>query len=198
MNANFSKRLIAYIIDFIFISAILMIIAYFIPKNQNVAFLNSDINDLTEQALNNEITFESYFNEYSRYISSIDEANVLYNVISLIIIIIYYVIIPLIFKTTIGKYIMKLEIKEKDGKKLNIYNTFVRSIIDVGIIYSLITMFLVEIVNPKIYLFSLIILGFIQFILVIISIFMILYRHDKRGLQDILSKSNIVFRGEKE
>lgn len=198
MNANFSKRLIAYIIDFIFISAILMIIAYFIPKNQNVAFLNSDINDLTEQALNNEITFESYFNEYSRYISSIDEANVLYNVISLIIIIIYYVIIPLIFKTTIGKYIMKLEIKEKDGKKLNIYNTIVRSIIDVGIIYSLITIFLVEIVNPKIYLFSLIILGFIQFILVIISIFMILYRHDKRGLQDILSKSNIVFRGEKE
>lgn len=198
MSANAPKRIIAYIIDFIFITAILMILSYFIPKNSNVEFLNNDINNLTEQALNNEITFESYAREYSIYLSSIDKENVIYNVISVVIMLVYYVIIPVIFKATIGKYIMKLEIKNKDGKKLNLYNTFIRSIVTEGMLYSLITIFLVQIVSSKTYLLNLIILGFTQFILVIISLFMILYRRDKRGLHDILSRSIVVDKEVKE
>jgi len=198
MSANASKRIIAYIIDFIFISAILMIVSYFIPKNSNVEFLNNDINNLTEQVLNNEITFESYAREYSIYLSSIDKENVIYNVISVVIMLVYYVIIPVIFKATLGKYIMKLEIKNKDGKKLNLYNTFIRSVVTEGMLYSLITIFLVQIVSSKTYLLNLIILGFIEFILVIISLFMILYRRDKRGLHDILSRSIVVDKEVKE
>lgn len=198
MSANASKRIIAYIIDFIFITAILMIVSYFIPKNSNVEFLNNDINNLTEQALNGEITFEAYAREYSIYLSSIDSENVVYNVVSLIIMLIYYVIIPVIFKATLGKYIMKLEIRHKDLKKLNLFNTFTRSIVTEGMLYSLVTIFLVQIVSSKTYLISLIILGFIQFILVITSLFMILYRHDKRGLQDILSRSIVVDKEVKE
>lgn len=198
MNANAPKRIIAYIIDFIFISAILMIVTYFIPKNSNVEFLNNDINNLTEQVLNSEITFEAYAREYSIYLSSIDKENVIYNVISVVIMMIYYVIVPVIFKATLGKYIMKLEIKNKDGKKLNLFNTFTRSIVTEGMLYSLITIFLVQIVSSKTYLLNLIILGFTQFILVIISLFMILYRHDKRGLHDILSRSIVVDKEVKE
>ena len=198
MSANASKRIIAYIIDFIFITAILMIVSYFIPKNSNVEFLNNDINNLTEQALNGEITFDAYAREYSIYLSSIDSENVVYNVVGLIIMLIYYVIIPVIFKATLGKYIMKLEIRHKDLKKLNLFNTFTRSIVTEGMLYSLVTIFLVQIVSSNTYLISLIILGFIQFILVITSLFMILYRHDKRGLQDILSRSIVVDKEVKE
>lgn len=198
MSANTSKRIIAYIIDFIFITAILMIVSYFIPKNSNVEFLNNDINNLTEQALNGEITFDAYAREYSIYLSSIDSENVVYNVVGLIIMLIYYVIIPVIFKATLGKYIMKLEIRHKDSKKLNLFNTFTRSIVTEGMLYSLVTIFLVQIVSSNTYLISLIILGFIQFILVITSLFMILYRHDKRGLQDILSRSIVVDKEVKE
>lgn len=194
MNASVSKRVIAYIIDFIFIMAILMMVSYFIPKNSNLDSLNNNINDLTEKVLNKDISFKKYTEEYSFYLSSIDKGNVLYNTVSIIITILYYVIIPVIFNTTLGKYIMKLEIRHKDGKKLNILNTFIRSIIDVGLLYSLVTVFLVQIVNSETYLFILIIFGIIQFILVIISLFMILYRRDKRGLQDILSKSNVVLK----
>lgn len=198
MSANASKRIIAYIIDFIFVSAILMIVSYFIPKNGNVEFLNNDMNDLTEQVLNNEITFQSYAREYSVYLSNIDKENVIYNVTSVIILIVYYVIVPVIFKATLGKNIMKLEIKHKDGKKLNLYNTFVRSCITEGMLYSLITVFLVQIVSSKTYLLNLIILGFIEFILVITSLFMILYKRDKRGLHDILSRSIVVDKEVKE
>jgi len=198
MSASASKRIIAYIIDFIFISAILMIVSYFIPKNDNVEFLNKDMNELTEQVLNSEITFEAYAREYSLYLSSVDKENVIYNVTSVVIMLIYYVIVPVLFKATLGKYIMKLEIKHKDGKKLNLYNTFVRSCITEGMLYSLITVFLVQIVSSETYLINLIILGFIEFILVITSLFMILYKRDKRGLHDILSRSIVVDKEVKE
>ena len=93
---------------------------------------------------------------------------------------------------------MKLEIKHKDGKKLNLYNTFVRSCITEGMLYSLITIFLSQIVSSETYLINLIILGFIEFILVITSLFMILYKRDKRGLHDILSRSIVVDKEVKE
>lgn len=193
-NASFKKRFIAFIIDFIFVSSILMILAYFIPKSNNFDFINQDMNSLTEQALNNEITFRGYLREYSEALSELEKTNVVYNSISFIILVVYYVIIPIFTKCTLGKYIMKTRIKRKDDKKLNILNTFIRSIIDVGLLTSLFTVFLVQIVDNKTYFIILIIFTIIQFILVIISAFMILYRRDKCGLDDILSNSNIIIK----
>lgn len=192
MNAKFSRRLIAYLIDFAFIAAILMILANFIPKSADFDFLNQDMNALTEQAMNNEITFESYLREYTNYLREIDKVNVLYNSISLIIIIIYYSIIPIYTSCTLGKYIMKLRIERKDKKKLNFYNLILRSIIDQGLLLSLITIIMAQLVSNKTYLITIFILGIIQILLVIISGFMILYRRDARGLQDIISNSKIV------
>lgn len=194
-KVSFTKRVIAYVIDFIFIGAILMILAYFLPKSNDFDYLNSDMNNLTEQALRNEITFESYLREYSNYLSDIDKGNVLYNSVSFIILVVYYVIIPIFTSCTLGKYIMKLKLKQKDEKKLSILNTFIRSIIDIGLVISLITVFLVQLVSAKIYFIVLVILCFIQIILVITSGFMILYRKDKRSLSDILSETNVVTRG---
>ena len=103
MNAKFGRRLIAYLIDFIFIASILMILANFIPKSSNFDFLNQDMNALTEQAMNNEITFESYLREYTNYLREADKMNLLYNIISLIVIVIYYDIIP-IFTIQFNKF----------------------------------------------------------------------------------------------
>lgn len=191
-NASFTRRLVAYVIDFIFISAILMILAYFMPKSANYNFLTQDMNELTEQAMNNEITFEAYSREFAQSLIEIDRASVVYNSLSFIILVIYYVVIPVFTSRTLGKRIMRIKIARKDSKKLNVLNTFTRSIVDIGLLYSLITVFLVQIVDYKTYFFTIIIFGIIQFLLVITSIFMILYRRDKRGLQDILSRSNVV------
>ena len=198
MNAKFSKRLYAFIIDFIFISAVLMILQYFLPKGHDIDFLNKDMNILTEQALKGDITLKGYMREYSNYISELDKGNVIYNATSFIFLVVYFVIVPVFTKCTFGKYIMKIKLKHKIDKKIGILNTFIRSIIDVGLLYSLITVFLVQIVNPKTYFLILIIFGIIQFLLVIISAFMVLYRSDKRSLSDILSKTNVVLKEVKE
>ena len=192
MNASFSRRLTAYIIDFIFITAILMIVTSFIPKSENVEQLNTKINELTEQNLNQDISFNDYLNQYGNYLSEIDKDELFYNISNFICVFIYFIIVPLIFKgRTLGKYIMKIKIQAKNGK-LNIFNLILRNIIDMGLLYLLVTIFLVQLMPSNYYLYLLLILGFIQIILVIISCFMILYRHDKQGLQDIISLSNVI------
>jgi uncharacterized RDD family membrane protein YckC len=175
-----------------------MILSYFIPRGNDFDFLNNDMNQLTEQALKGDITFSGYMREYANYMSELDSGNIMYNATSFIFLVIYFVIVPIFTKCTIGKYIMKIKIEHKDKKKVGILNTFIRSIIDIGLLYSLITVFLVQIVNPKTYLIILIIFGIIQFLLVIISAFMVLYRSDKRSLSDILSKTNVVLKEVKE
>ena len=192
MNAKFSRRLIAYLIDFAFIAAILMILANFIPKSADFDYLNQDMNALTEQAMNNEITFESYLREYTTYLRAVDRINVLYNSISLAIVIIYYCVIPMFTSCTLGKYIMKLKIVRKDKKKLSFYNLILRSVIDQALLITLISIVMAQLVSNKTYLITLFILGIIQILLVITSGFMILYRRDARGLQDIISNSKIV------
>jgi uncharacterized RDD family membrane protein YckC len=199
MNASFKRRLLSYIIDFVFVSSILMIVTYFIPKGENVSILNDDINSLTEQALNNDIGLREYLKNYSYYLSEVDKSNLIYNVSNFICIFIYYIFVPLIWKgRTLGKYITKLKIVSKNDKNLNIFQLLARNIIDMGLLYLLSTIFIVQIINSYYYVYLLIIFGIIQFLLVIISIFMILYRHDKQGLQDILSRSNVVLKEVKE
>ena len=55
----------------------------------------------------------------------------------------------------------------------------------------LLIMLLLYVTPKSIYFSGMVILGFIQFLLVIISAFMVLYRHDQRGLQDILTNTKI-------
>ena len=55
----------------------------------------------------------------------------------------------------------------------------------------LLSILLLYFLPKNVYFYVMIILGFIQFTLVIISAFMVLYRHDRKGLQDLFSKSSI-------
>ncbi len=192
MNASFIKRFIAYLIDFVFVMSIMMIINYFLIKIDNT-FIMNNINDITEKYLENRISFSKYFEQYSIYLNELDKRNIIFNLINFLLIFLYFVILPIVTNgKTLGKSILKIKIKRKDNKKLNIINTMIRSIITVGLLYMLVSFITLYLVDSKIYFLILIILGFIQILLVIISGFMILYRHDKRGLQDILSKSNVI------
>ena len=198
MNASFIKRGLAYIIDFLFITSIFMIIDYFLIKIDDT-FIMENINNITEGFLENKISFKTFLEEYSIYLNELDKKNIIYNSINVCLMILYFVIIPVITKgKTLGKHILKIKIEKINNKKLNIFDTFIRSIINVGILYSIISIIILYLVKPDIYLIILIILGIIQFLLVITSVFMILYSHDKSGLQDILSRSIVVDKEVKE
>lgn len=190
MKANTFRRFSAYLIDLMVIGMIFMIIYYFLPQN-NVQSLNHDLVKINEQLLNKQITYQTYIDNFSKITYEIDKNQILFSGLNILLICFYFIIIPLINKgRTLGLYILGLKISE-DGGKLNVNHLFLRNLIANGLLYMLGTLLLVHFLDYKAYFISITILGFIQILLVIIGTFMILYRKDKKGLQDIISKTKI-------
>lgn len=191
MKAKTYKRFLAYVLDILILSIIFMLIYYFLPTNYEVQELNHSLASINEQVLNNQIEFNEYFNMFSQVTYQLDKANILYSGFNILLVCIYFVIVPVLTEGyTLGLYIFGLKITKKD-KKISINDLLIRNLITNGLLYMIISLILVSLVNAKTYFIMITILGFIQILLVIISTFMILYRKDKRGLQDIISKTTI-------
>jgi len=189
MKAKTYKRFLAYLIDITILILILITLDYFLPKDNINQELNLSLSQLEEQLLKKEITYNEYVTEFSKINYLIDKNNVIYSALNILLVCIYFVIIPVITKgKTLGLHILKIKIKGN----LKINNLLLRNIFTNGILYMILNLILVYILKDKSYFIGITILGFIQILLVLISSFMIIYRKDKRGLQDIFSKTSII------
>ena len=185
------KRGIAYIIDIIIIFFFLFCIYKFIPKNEELLSKQSEMNEISEQYLNKEINFSTYFDEYSTLIYEMDHCKMGDYMIILIVIHIYFIGIPYFTSQTLGMKLLHLSYAQKNKEKLSIPSLWIRNIIFNGLFYYIGLILSQIVLKNQIYFINVIILGIIQILLVIISQFMIIYRKDCRGLHDILSNTKI-------
>lgn len=192
MEASFIKRLLAYIIDIMFVGAIIMMIYYFIPETKNVTNLQVDVAMLNENYLNKQMSTGEYLNDYSILMYNLDKEKIILIFINFIAIFLYFVLAPFFTKgKTIGKYMMRIKIQSQKERP-SIISLLIRNIIINGLGYLILSLITLLIIPKNAYLYVITILGILQFTLVIISAFMIIYRKDKRGIQDILSSTIVV------
>lgn len=191
-KSNFGKRLGAYILDAIIVSLIFSVLTMFIKESNNLINLNNQLNTISENFINKTITMKEYFNQYSSIEYLISKEMFLQNLFSLILMIGYFVILPYYYNgQTIGKKLMKIKIVKEDDK-LTINDLALRSLLSNGIAMTFIELALIFLIKDTAYFITISILSFIQFLLVITSIFMILYRKDKKALHDIVCKTLVV------
>lgn len=191
-KSNFGKRLVAYILDAIIVSLIFSVLTMFIKESNNLINLNNQLNTISENFINKTITMKEYFNQYSSIEYLINKEMFLQNLFSLILMIGYFVILPYYYNgQTIGKKMMKIKIVKEDDK-LTINDLALRSLLANGIAMTFIELALIFLIKDTPYFITISILSFIQFLLVITSIFMILYRKDKKALHDIVCKTLVV------
>ncbi len=192
MSVNFTKRILAYLIDLLFLGSIIIFIYQFIPELKAVTDLQTDIAVLNEEYLNRQIETSNYLQNYSNLIYDVDQEQVIFPIINFITLFLYFVIVPFLLQgQTIGKYIMKIKIESKK-EKLSIFSLIVRNLIVNGLGYLILSFLALLFVPKNMYLYVISILGIIQLGLVIASAFMIIYRKDKRGIQDILTNTKVV------
>lgn len=182
------KRTIAFLIDLLIIGIIFIALYEILPVTEKVKELNHENIVIKENLLKGEITKNEYYNHFITNSYNIDYENKLITALDILLVIIYFIIIPLLNGgKTLGLYLMNLKI----GGKLSVFNLFIRNIFTTGILYMLICLLSIYLFDEKIYFLVITICGFIQFLLVILSVFMIIYRKDKKGLQDKFSKTKI-------
>ena len=195
--SKFSNRFLAYLIDIIIVSLVFLCLNSLMPKNHNISVLENEITDLRSSYLKKEIDTKVYFNRYALIRKNLDQQYIPSNLLNVIIILCYFVLVPYYWNgKTIGKKIFKLKIvKSEPNEKVSLNNYLVRSIINNGVLCFLISMSTVFLFDDSKYLLITIICGILQFLLVIISGFMIIYRHDKKGVHDLVGGTQVIKEG---
>ena len=193
MNVNFFKRFLAYLIDIILVGTIMGIIsAIFTTKNATV--LSNQFLELNEQVINTKLDFGIYYSRVADITLSLDRENFMINIINCVIIILYFVVLPL-YKNgqTLGKKIFKIKTVREDKEDLTANELIIRNIVVNGLLNTFLAFCLVFLLSGFEYFTITSILGFIQFVLVVVSACMIIFRKDKKGLHDIITKTKVVY-----
>lgn len=177
------KRSSAYIIDLTLVSLIILLFSFFI--NTDLKKVNIKLDQMHEAVLKKEMNLDEYFGQFSEVMREKGKLEVTNTFLMMNAYILIFILVPYFKKKSIGMHVMKLKFKED----ISIIKLILRSIITTGILVSIIGMALLF---TKYYFILISIISLIQIILVIISLNMIIYRKDNSGLQDLISKSEVV------
>jgi uncharacterized RDD family membrane protein YckC len=187
------RRILAYIFDMLIMIIAVILIHNIIPRSSNVANLNTELNNINDLLFSKKINLLTYYNRYSTVVHSVDKENILYSIMDAIYILIYFVIIPTFAHgKTLGKKIFNIKVVKTDKSKLTCDDLLMRSMVVNGLLYLLFSLVAVFVFSDIIYFAIEIILGIIQTFLLITSVFMVIYRKDDKGLQDLLAKTRVV------
>lgn len=194
MKVRFRHRLFAYLIDILLLGIILLILNTILVDNIQINTLEHELDTLNDLFITKQIEIPNYVDQYSTIIYNLDKAKLPSIIINILYIIIYFVLVPYFWKgQTLGKKLLNTKIINKTKEKLTITSLIIRNTIINGLGYLILNIISLYLLPSNYYFVMISILGIIQFLLVIISSFMILYRRDKRGLQDILSNTKVVY-----
>lgn len=194
MNKPILKRACAYIIDLMLILIISSLFAGIEALNPNVEKYEetynryktiisnaSDVNSINNEEVIN-ITYDM-----SKYGLSIE-------IINLVVTVLYFVVFQYLNNgKTLGKTLMKIKVVSKDSKKIKFYQILLRSLIINSILSSFVLILILSFCSKSIYLLSSRYIQFIDMTLVFVSIIMILFRQDGRGLHDIIASTEVIY-----
>lgn len=192
-KAFFFPRLISYIIDIIIISIAVSLISSIIPRDNNYDKYLEEFHSIQTNYMEKEITAEEYINRVSDVTYDLDHSSVPTTIIQIVFIIGYFVVLPYYNKgQTLGKKLMHIKIISNDGNELTLNNYLYRTIIINSLLADIIILGMVLFINRDLYYFSSFIVQGIQVVIVIVSVFMILFKKDGRGLHDRLAHTKVI------
>lgn len=192
MTSGIGRRAGAYIIDYFIISILILIVTIFIPVTVKETEYSKDIISKTTEFAKGEITLSEYYTDYQEIAYNLAKIDFPVSIANVVIILIYFVIIPYFQNgQTFGKKILKIKVIKEKGK-LTINDLIVRTVINEKLLTLLVALGAVYLTQAGLYNTIVSSLNIVQGGLIIASIGMIIFRKDKLGLQDMITKTRVV------
>ncbi len=193
MPAQFNKRFFAYIIDIFIVLVIANLITMFIPISEKTQDYYKELQTTQKKMYDKEIDVKEYTDIVLEDNYNISKSTVLISLTSIIIYILYFVVYQVYNNgQTVGKKLMKIKVKSITDEPLSINTMLFRTLIIYGIAANIINLILILLLKKELYLSISNTISIIQSLIVIISVFMILFSKQKRGIHDIITKTEVV------
>ncbi|MGM9875812.1 MAG: RDD family protein [Bacilli bacterium] len=192
MKASFFKRMGAFVIDYFIVLVIASLITMGFNTNKNND-LNSQMNQLISDYQNEKITIDEYKDETYKLNYELQKENMTVNIVTITLYIGYFVVFATLNKgQTLGKKLLKIRVVNKNNDKPSIWNMLVRSLFIYNIISILFSTVAVNFLNINTFTYIYTTLGYIEYFVIIISFFMVIYKKDGRGLHDMMAGTNVI------
>ena len=193
MPAQFNKRFFGYIIDIFIVLVIANLITMFIPISEKTQDYYKELQTTQKKMYDKEIDVKEYTDIVLEDNYNISKGTVLISLTSIIIYILYFVVYQVYNNgQTVGKKLMKIKVKSITDESLSINTMLFRALIIYGIAANIINLILILLLKKELYLSISNTISIIQSLIVIISVFMILFSKQKRGIHDIITKTEVV------
>lgn len=189
----FFPRLVAYIIDILLVSVVCSFVMLIIPENKNYQKYMDEYEQIQTNFIAEKITAEEYISQSSSVVYDIDYSNVLSMILEVVLIILYFIVFQFYNKgQTLGKKLMKLRLISAKDSELTLNQVALHALIINSILINILVIGSLLFLGRNYYYYASSFLQFIAIIIVLTTLFMILFRKDGRGLHDLLAGTKVV------
>ena len=194
MKAGFFNRLFAYMIDVIVINMIFSIVTVGV-STQRIEDLTMELNSVSEAYVLGEIDESEYMDKSIDLTYKIEEASISRNSIYVVLVIGYFVMFQYFNRgATIGKKLARIKIVEND-KEPSLKAIFLRSVFINRILANVLNIVLIYVLDKNNYFWAYTAVTSVIGLFIFISAIMILYKKDRRGLHDMIARTDVVMEG---
>lgn len=196
MKATFFERLGSYVLDIIIVMLILSLIS--LGFNNYTSSTEKQLDAITNQFIEQEITAEEYLVEYSELSYDYQKENILELSITVALVVAYFSIFQYMNKgQTIGKKLLGIKVVDKNTEKpTTILKGIIRSLFISfyisGIMSGILNIILLYTLNKSNYLSVYGIVSGIELIFTLITAILVLYKKDGRGLHDMMANTIVI------
>ena len=191
-RAYFVQRFMAYFIDMLLIGMISSLITIPFVSNSSLAKLSDQSNEVVQNYVDKKIDILTYMNQSIDISYEQAQLTGFSNIITIVILVLYFIVFQIYQDgQTIGKRLMRIKIVKNDDSSLTMNDMIIRELLNnsilADILIAIITLF-----GKNAYFYGSITVELIQYIFIIITLFMIILRRDGRGLPDIITGTKVI------
>ena len=191
-KASFRKRICAYFIDILIVSFLASLIALPFIDAKSIDKLDKNMIEVTEDYLNNKIDEITFLSESGSINYQLAKLTGTLTFATIIIKMLYFIVFQLYNKgQTLGKSMFGIRVQSNDDE-LTTNQMILRTFIIDSILYSVIGFALMIFASSSAYFYGNMLFESIQSIIMIICACMVMFRKDKRGLHDIVSRTSVI------
>ena len=191
-KAFFIQRLAAFILDVFIVSMVASLISYPFLDLDSINKLNESSTQVVEDYMTQKISINEYTSDSISISYEMARKQGVLSLITIFLNILYFVVFQVKNNgQTIGKKLLRIKVSSQDGN-LGMNQMIFRSLIINSILVDMVSFGILLFTSATIYFYGAGILSMIQFAIIAISGFMVMFSKKSQGIHDMVSHTDVV------
>ena len=192
-KALFIQRLAAFLLDVFIVSIIVSMLTYPFLDFDSIEKLTESSTQIVDDYISQKIDISEYTSESISVSYEMSKKQGILSLTTIFLNILYFVVFQVKNNgQTVGKKLLKIKVSSCDDEELTMNQMIFRSLIINSILIDMVSFCILLFSNKMIYFYSVGVLSMIQFIVIAVSGFMVMFSEKRQGIHDLVAHTDVV------